>query len=77
MMTEHSVAVDHSTIDRWVQHFAPEMEKRLRLQRRIHETCVKARGRWANLYRVVGKLGNTIDFHLSSTRNTALPRPTD
>ena len=24
MMTERGVAVDHSTIDRWVQRFAPE-----------------------------------------------------
>ena len=29
MMTERGVAVDHSTIYRWVQRFAPEMEKRL------------------------------------------------
>ena len=27
MMTERGVAVDHSTIYRWVQRFAPEMEK--------------------------------------------------
>ena len=32
MMTERGVAVDHSTIYRWVQRFAPEMEKRLRRQ---------------------------------------------
>ena len=32
MMTERSVSVDHSTIYRWVQHFAPEMERRLRWQ---------------------------------------------
>ena len=32
MMTECGVAVDHSTIYRWVQHFAPEMEKCLRWQ---------------------------------------------
>ena len=30
MMTERGVALDHSTIYRWVQHFASEMEKRLR-----------------------------------------------
>ena len=29
MMTERGVAVDHSTIYRWAQRFAPEMEKRL------------------------------------------------
>ena len=32
MMTERGVAVDHSTIYRWVQRYAPEMEKRLRWQ---------------------------------------------
>ena len=78
MMTERGVAVDHSTIYRWVQHFAPEMEKRLRWQWRrpqsrcwrIDESYVKVRGKWAYLYRAVDKLGNTIDFFLSSTRNT-------
>ena len=32
MMAERGVAVDHSTIYRWVQRYAPEMEKRLRWQ---------------------------------------------
>ena len=32
MMTERGVSVDHSTIFRWVQQFAPEIEKRLRWQ---------------------------------------------
>ena len=78
MMTERGVVVDHSTIYRWVQHFAPEMEKRLRWQWRrpqsrswrIDETYVKVRGKWAYLYRALDKLGNTIDFYLSATRNT-------
>ena len=78
MMTERGVAVDHSTIYRWVQRFAPGMEKRLRWQWhrlqsrswRIDETYVKVRGKWAYLYRAVDRLGNTIDFYLSSIRNT-------
>ena len=78
MMTERGVAVDHSLIDRWVQRFAPQMEKRLRWQWRrpqsvswrIDETCIKVRGKWAYLYRALDKLGNTIDFYLSATRNT-------
>ena len=78
MMTERGVAVDHSTIYRWVQHFAPEMERRLRRQWRwprsrswrIDETYVKVRSQWAYLYRALDKLGNTIDFYLSATRNT-------
>ena len=70
MMTERGVAVDHSTIYRWVQRFAPEMEKRLRRQWRrpqsrswrVDETYIKVRGKWAYLYRAVDKLGNTIRF---------------
>ncbi|ACM39812.1 transposase (plasmid) [Allorhizobium ampelinum S4] len=32
-------------------------------------TVIKVRGRWTYLYRAVDKLGNTIDFYLSPTRN--------
>ena len=78
MMTERGVAVDRSTIYRWAQRFAPEMEKRLRWQWRrpqsrswrIDETYIRVRGKWAYLYRALDKLGNTIDFYLSATRNT-------
>jgi len=78
MMTERGVAVDHTTIYRWVQRYAPEMEKRLRWQWRcprssswrVDETYVKVRGKWAYLYRALDKFGNTIDFYLSATRNT-------
>ena len=78
MMTERGVAVDHSTIDRWVQRLAPGMEKRLRWQWRrpqstswrTDETYVKVRGKWAYLYCALDKLGNTSDFYLSATRNT-------
>ena len=70
MMTERGVAVDHSTIYRWVQRFAPEMEKRLRWQWRrprsrswrIDETYVRVRGQWAYLYRALDKFGNTHRF---------------
>jgi transposase-like protein len=77
MMGERGVLVDHSTIYRWVQRYAPEMEKRLRWQWRrrqstswrVDETYVKVRGKWAYLYRALDKYGNTIDFYLSPTRN--------
>jgi transposase, IS6 family len=77
MMGERGVTVDHSTIYRWVQKFAPEIEKRLRwhwrrprsTSWRVDETYVKVRGKWTYLYRTVDKFGNTIDFYLSPTRN--------
>ena len=37
---------------------------------RVDETYIKVRGKWAYLYRAVDKFGDTIDFYLSSTRNT-------
>jgi hypothetical protein len=30
MLADRSAAVDHTTMYRWVQHFAPELEKRMR-----------------------------------------------
>ena len=48
MMTERGVAVDHSTIYRWVQRFAPEMEKRLRRQWRRRLCCKLGEGAMRN-----------------------------
>jgi len=77
MMGERGMNIDHSTIYRWVQRSAPEIEKRLRWQWRrlastswrVDETYIKVRGGWAYLYRAADKHGNTIDFYLSPTRN--------
>lgn len=76
-MGEHGVPVAVSTIYRWVQKYAPEIEKRLRwLWRRPSSTSwradkpyVKFRGHWTYLDRAVYKFCNAIDFYLSSTRN--------
>ncbi|KEL85900.1 transposase IS66 family protein, partial [Escherichia coli 6-175-07_S3_C1] len=79
MLAERGVNVDHSTIYRWVQRYAPEMEKRLRWYWRnpsdlcpwhMDETYVKVNGRWAYLYRAVDSRGRTVDFYLSSRRNS-------
>ena len=78
MLDERGV-VDHTTIYRWAQHYAPEMEKRLRwywkrlgISRslRVDETYVKFKGKWIWLYNAADKEGDTIDFYLSATRNT-------
>ncbi len=62
MLAERGVNVDHTTIYRWVQRYAPEIEKRLRWYWRnptdlsswhIDETYVKVNGRWSYLYRAV------------------------
>ena len=39
--------------------------------RRRYQTYIKVRGQWTYLYRAVDKFGDTIDFYLSPTGNTA------
>jgi hypothetical protein len=50
MMGERGVAVDHTTLYRWTQHYAPELEKRSAWYRsrmsfswRVDETCAGER----------------------------------
>jgi len=82
MMKVRGVDVDHTTIYRWVQHYAPELEKRLRWFYRpvfggtwhIDETYVKVKGQWKYLYRAITKDGRTIDFYLSHTRSAAMAK---
>src|SRR5436190_16808699 len=76
MMLERGLQVDHTTIYRWVQCYAPELEKRLRPHLkattdswRVDETYIKVKGSWTYLYRAVDSAGNTLDFFLSATRD--------
>ena len=55
---------NHSTIFRWVQRYAPEVEKRGRWYQcyrspswRVDETYVRVGGAWKNLSRAVDKIG--------------------
>ena len=76
MMAERCLLVDHVTIWRWVQHYAPLLNQRLRRELRhpnrswrVDETYLKVAGGWAYLYRAVDSTGNTIDFMLSPKRD--------
>jgi transposase-like protein len=76
MLLDRGVAVDHSTIFRWIQAYAAELEKRIRPHLRISngswrvdKTYVKVKGRWMYLYRAVDSRGQTIDFLLSARRD--------
>ncbi len=76
IMAERGLAVDHTTIFRWVQHYAPELEKRCRphlkdtnTSWRVDETSIKIRKTWMYLYRAVDSQGNTLEFLLSPTRD--------
>src|ERR1051326_62627 len=76
MMLERGLHVDHTTTYRWVQRYAPELDKRCRPHLkstndswRVDETYVKVKKVWMYLYRAVDSEGNTLEFLLSATRD--------
>ena len=73
MLLDRGVSVDHTTVFRWIQAYAVELEKRIRPHLRVSngswrvdETYVKVKGRWIYLYRAVDSRGGTTDFLLSA-----------
>ena len=73
---ERGFALDHSTIYRWVQEYAPEINKRTKTflkntcdSWKLDETYLKIKGIWHYLYRAIDKHGNTLDWMLSKKRN--------
>ena len=76
LMRERGLAVDHSTIARWVLRYAPELNKRIRREMRppnrswrVDETYLRVAGQWVYLYRAIDSAGDTIDFMLSPKRD--------
>jgi IS6 family transposase len=76
MMAERGLSIDHVTIWRWVQRYAPILNQRIRRESRrpnrswqVDETYVKVAGNWAYLYRAVDSTGATIEFMLSPKRD--------
>ena len=78
LVAERGVEVDASCIWRWVQAYAPELNKRCRphlkptnKSYRIDETYIKVKGEDKYLYRALDSTGQTIDFLLTAKRDTA------
>ncbi len=77
IMQEWGLYVDHTTMYRWVQRYAPELEKRCRPHLKacndswkVDETYIKVKKVWMYLYRAVDSHGKTLEFLLSPTRDT-------
>src|SRR5829696_3383915 len=76
MMRERGLSVDHTTVWRWVQRYAPEINKRMRphlkmsgTSYRLDETYVKVGTEWKYLYRAVDSAGDTVEFMPSAKRD--------
>lgn len=78
ILSERGLSIDASCIWRWVQAYAPELDKRCRphlkttnRSYRVDETYIKVKGQDRYLYRAVDSTGQTIDFLLTAKRDAA------
>jgi transposase-like protein len=78
LLAERGLHADHVTVWRWVQRYAPEMERRLRRHLkptndswRVDETYIRVKGKWRCLYRAVDSSGAILDFLLSAKQGAA------
>src|SRR3981081_2252775 len=85
LLAERGLHADHVTVWRWVQRYAPELQRCLGRHLkptndswRMDETYVRVKGKWRYLYRAVDSSGATLDFLLSAKQDAAaakrLPR---
>jgi transposase, IS6 family len=76
LLADRGISVDHVTLWRWVQRYAPELGRRVRKRLkatndswRVDETYVRVKGEWRYLYRAVDSSGATLDFLLSAKQD--------
>jgi transposase-like protein len=76
LLAERGIKVDHVTVYRWVQRFAPEFIEAARSRRHVvgngwhvDKTYVKVGGAWRYLFRAIDQFGQVIEVFLSPRRN--------
>ena len=81
LLAERGIKVDHVTIYRWVQRFAPEFAEAARARQHlvgdrwhVDETYLKVGGTWRYLFRAIDQFGQVIDVFLSPRRNREAAR---
>jgi transposase-like protein len=81
LLGERGIEVDHVTVYRWVQRFAPELAEAARSRRHVvgdrwcvDEAYIKVGGAWRYLFRAIDQFGQVIDVFLSPRRNAEAAR---
>jgi transposase-like protein len=81
LLAERGVQVDHVTVYRWVQRFAPLFADAARFARHapgdrwfVDDTYVKVGGVWRHVYRAVEQHGQVIDVLVSKRRDAEAAR---
>jgi transposase, IS6 family len=81
LMRERGLLVEHSTISRWVQRSAPELDKGCQPHLKacndcwkVDETSIQVRKTWRSLYRAVDSQGTPLEFLLSPTREAGVAK---
>ena len=81
LLVERGVEVDHVTVYRWVQRFAPLLADAARFARHspgdrwfVDETYVKVNGVWRYVYRAIDQDRQVIDVVVSTRRDAANAR---
>ena len=81
LLLERGVEVDHVTVYRWVQRFAPLLLDAARFCRHcpgdrwfVDETYVKVNGVWRYVYRAIDQYGQVIDVCVSARRDAGAAR---
>jgi len=81
LLAERGVEVDHVSVYRWVQRFAPEFAEAARARQHIigdrwhvDETYLKVDGSWRYLFRAIDQFGRVIDVFLSPRRDACAAR---
>jgi transposase-like protein len=81
LLAERGIGVDHVTVYRWVQRFAPLLADAARPCRhavgdrwQVDETYAKVAGQWRYVYRAVDQVGQVIDVFMSRRRDARSAR---
>jgi transposase-like protein len=81
LLAERGIELDHVTVYRWVQRFAPEFAQAARARQHVvgdrwhvDETYLKIGGTWRYLFRAIDQFGQVIDVYLSPRRDANAAR---